>query len=49
MKEYVGVCAECEKAIYCEDGFLNGVVREDKQLICFECSEAEKQKCPDKL
>lgn len=42
MQEYVGVCRQCNKAIYCFDGFINGVVDEESRLTCFECSE-EKQ------
>lgn len=42
MQEYVGVCQQCNKAIYCFDGFINGVVDEESRLTCFECSE-EKQ------
>jgi hypothetical protein len=40
MKEYVGNCKECEKSIYCLDGFLNGIVSGDT-LICFECNDKE--------
>ncbi|MFD0679275.1 MULTISPECIES: hypothetical protein [unclassified Paenibacillus] len=41
MQELVGHCIKCNKPIMCEDGFLNGIVVEDKTLICFECSEEE--------
>ncbi|WP_168118957.1 hypothetical protein [Paenibacillus sp. HB172176] len=46
MREYVGTCSLCGKSIYCEDGFLNGIVLEDKELLCFECRESAKAKKP---
>ena len=42
MKELVGHCQECQKEIYCLDGFLDGIVREDQSLICFECLGKER-------
>ncbi|MFZ4452204.1 hypothetical protein [Salibacterium aidingense] len=39
MKEIVGNCQSCGKEILCIDGFLNGVVKEDKTMQCFECEE----------
>jgi hypothetical protein len=39
MKELVGQCSVCHKEIYCLEGFLNGVILENKDLICFECQE----------
>lgn len=42
MKELVGNCCECQKEIYCLDGFLNGVV-EAKKVYCFDCYEAKKE------
>ncbi|WP_169507508.1 hypothetical protein [Paenibacillus harenae] len=41
MRELVGSCKECGKDIYCLDGFLNGIVLEDKSIVCFDCSEPE--------
>ncbi|WP_180316659.1 hypothetical protein [Shouchella shacheensis] len=38
MKEEVGVCTQCGKRLYCMDGFLNGVYKENR-LYCFECEE----------
>jgi hypothetical protein len=38
MQELVGLCKECNKNIYCNDGFINGVVLDDKSLICFDCA-----------
>ncbi|GIP31372.1 hypothetical protein J2TS4_05820 [Paenibacillus sp. J2TS4] len=37
MKEYIGGCCQCDKEVYCMDGFLNGVVGDDGALYCFEC------------
>jgi hypothetical protein len=37
VQELVGHCIACNKGILCIDGFLNGVVLEDKSLICFAC------------
>jgi hypothetical protein len=38
MKELVGYCSACSKAIYCKDGFLDGVViQEENILLCFIC------------
>lgn len=42
-KEFVGKCAKCQTDIYCNSGFIEGVVQEDKTLLCFDCSnEREK-------
>ncbi|MEB3102009.1 hypothetical protein [Ferviditalea candida] len=35
--ELVGRCAQCQKEIFCRDGFLEGAVDEDKRLLCFDC------------
>lgn len=37
MREFVGRCTHCQKVIFCLEGFLNGVVISEKELICFEC------------
>lgn len=37
MQELVGECKACKKQIFCNDGFINGVVLDDNTLICFEC------------
>ncbi|WP_256464135.1 hypothetical protein [Halobacillus amylolyticus] len=39
MQELVGNCRQCGKEISCLDGFLNGVVGEDKTLYCFDCAD----------
>ena len=38
MQELVGYCISCNKQVFCQDGFINGVVMEDKRLMCFACS-----------
>ncbi|MFF2484523.1 hypothetical protein [Paenibacillus sp. NPDC058071] len=38
MKEFIGYCALCKKPLYCLDGFLDGIVRDDKSAICFVCA-----------
>ncbi|WP_394219209.1 GrpB family protein [Halobacillus trueperi] len=39
LHEKVGTCAECGTTIYCENGFLNGVLSANKTLKCFSCDE----------
>ncbi|MDP4551413.1 hypothetical protein Q9251_11025 [Alkalihalobacillus macyae] len=39
MKERVGECANCHKPIYCLDGFLDGVISENRALYCFSCKD----------
>lgn len=39
MEELIGHCRACEKPIYCKMGFLDGIVQEDKTLVCFDCSD----------
>ncbi|MFS0635579.1 hypothetical protein AB1K84_06715 [Mesobacillus foraminis] len=41
MKELVGECIQCGKEVFCLDGFLNGSVDDQQQLLCFECDGAE--------
>lgn len=44
VKEFVGLCSTCQVAIYCFEGFLNGIYK-DGQLICFHCdSKKEEEK-----
>lgn len=38
-KEFVGKCKNCQKDIYCNSGFVEGIVLKDKTLICFECTK----------
>jgi hypothetical protein len=39
MKEKVGECMKCQKEIYCLDGFLNGVVLDNGDVVCFDCDD----------
>lgn len=41
MREEVGKCSNCEKIIYCLDGFLDGMITENKILYCFSCVKQE--------
>lgn len=36
MIEFVGYCIRCERVVYCENGFLNGVYQ-DRKLFCEHC------------
>ena len=38
MYEEVGHCVECDKTIYCKDGFLDGVHHKGK-IYCWQCSQ----------
>lgn len=42
MRELVGYCSVCKKEIFCRDGFLDGVVDSNGNLLCFDCSNNEK-------
>ncbi|MGI8316668.1 hypothetical protein [Halobacillus mangrovi] len=42
MVELVGTCTRCGSEIYCRDGFLDGVIKEDQSLVCFNCDQKEK-------
>lgn len=44
MKEWVGTCGRCGRDIYCLNGFLNGIVLEDRTLICFTCEGEERER-----
>ena len=39
MREFIGTCQICNKDIYCEDGFFNGVLLPGHEYRCFECDE----------
>lgn len=43
-KEFVGKCAKCQTDIYCNSGFIEGVVQEDKTILCFDCSNKKERK-----
>ncbi len=47
IQELVGSCTACKKPIYCNDGFINGNVLEDKTLLCFECFDKEHEQSPE--
>ncbi|SHN10730.1 hypothetical protein [Gracilibacillus kekensis] len=38
MDEKVGQCAECNQAVYCKAGFLDGVYQDGK-LLCASCDD----------
>ncbi|WP_209368428.1 hypothetical protein [Sediminibacillus dalangtanensis] len=40
MKELIGNCIRCNKAVYCKDGFFDGIHHEGK-LLCVDCSEQD--------
>lgn len=42
MKEQVGNCSICGTPIYCNGGFLNGIVTNEGELNCFECGNGNK-------
>lgn len=41
MNEKVGNCNQCNKPVYCQAGFLQGKVQDDKTVLCFACAEAD--------
>jgi hypothetical protein len=41
MRELVGKCKDCQKEVHCTDGFFNGVVLEQGEILCFSCQEKE--------
>ncbi|WP_167358784.1 hypothetical protein [Halobacillus karajensis] len=43
MKEKVGPCAKCGEVVFCENGFLNGVIQGDQTLLCFSCEESRQE------
>lgn len=44
MRERVGDCKQCGRAVYCENGFLVGTVLDDGTLICFDCEHSGQEK-----
>jgi hypothetical protein len=48
MKEPVGSCRRCGKTVYCDNGFLEGVVLNEGGVICLECDEKERTQSKDK-
>ncbi|SDH37831.1 hypothetical protein [Alteribacillus bidgolensis] len=43
MKEKVGNCTVCGKEVFCLNGFLNGVLDNQKNLFCFLCIEKKEK------
>lgn len=41
MQEYIGNCRICGKNLYCRDGFAEGVVTGQHELICFVCDKIQ--------
>lgn len=41
MRELIGQCEICHKDIFCLNGFLNGV-HKNNHLYCFECIDTVK-------
>lgn len=39
MQEHVGQCRKCGVEILCLDGFLNGVVTPENELLCMICAD----------
>ncbi len=39
MRELIGKCKCCQKEVYCMDGFFNGVVLENGEIVCFSCED----------
>lgn len=39
MKEPVGECIDCRKIVYCDGGFLDGIVLKDHSIRCYDCDE----------
>jgi hypothetical protein len=44
MRELVGPCTKCSKLVFCENGFLNGFVNDQKLLLCASCFNEPKEK-----
>lgn len=43
MKELVGYCTQCEREVFCVNGFLEGEVTEEQKVICFNCVQDDKK------
>ncbi|WP_185151532.1 hypothetical protein [Peribacillus simplex] len=39
MDELVGTCVRCARNVYCTAGFLNGILLENKKILCFNCKD----------
>lgn len=45
MREQIGECTNCQKLVYCLNGFLDGVSW-NGQLYCFTCFEKHEGQPP---
>ncbi|MBT2666698.1 hypothetical protein J7J00_14420 [Bacillus sp. ISL-4] len=39
MDELVGTCVRCARNVYCTAGFLNGILLDNKKILCFNCKD----------
>ncbi|MDM5295265.1 hypothetical protein QUF81_19270 [Peribacillus simplex] len=39
MDELVGSCVRCAHDVYCTAGFLNGILLDNKKILCFNCKD----------
>ncbi|SIR53060.1 hypothetical protein SAMN05878482_104151 [Peribacillus simplex] len=39
MDELVGNCVRCARKVYCTAGFLNGILLDNKKILCFNCKD----------
>ncbi|WP_170971641.1 hypothetical protein [Peribacillus simplex] len=39
MDELVGPCVRCARDVYCKAGFLNGILLDNKKILCFNCKD----------
>ncbi|HZG87949.1 hypothetical protein [Paenibacillus sp.] len=46
MQELIGACVECEKPVYCKEGFLDGVLIENHRVLCFPCNDRRAAAAP---
>ncbi len=46
MKELVGYCTKCEREVFCLNGFLEGEVTDEKEVICFDCLQEKDKRKP---
>lgn len=47
VREPVGTCVDCGKTVYCESGFLSGIVLENHRLRCYDCQEEQESSDDD--
>ena len=44
MREYIGLCSHCGNEVFCLDGFFNGTLTDDKNIVCFDCQSSQNVK-----